>query len=56
MTDESTWTAKTDRQYKHVVEAEMERGHTEKRAREIAAAVVSKTRAREGVAKKRSAE
>lgn len=45
MSSDTTWTAKRERQYKHVVEAEKERGRTEKRAHEIAAAVVNKTTA-----------
>ena len=40
--------SKRDRQYKHVVESERERGVREERAEEIAARTVNKERARSG--------
>lgn len=40
--------SKRDRQYKHVVQAERERGVREERAEEIAARTVNKERARSG--------
>jgi len=42
------WSDKRERQYKHVKESELERGRSEDRAEEIAAATVNKTRAEEG--------
>jgi hypothetical protein len=39
------WSAKRERQYKHVKESELDRGRSEDRAKEIAAATVNKTRA-----------
>ncbi len=48
---QKAWSAKRERQYKHVVESEQEQGASTKRAKEIAARTVNKERAREGEAK-----
>lgn len=45
------WSAKRERQYKHVKESLDERGTPEKKAEEIAARTVNKERARKGEAK-----
>ncbi len=42
------WSDKRERQYQHVKESELERGRSEDRAEEIAAATVNKTRAEKG--------
>lgn len=42
------WTAKDERQYKHVKESEEERGKAEEKAEEIAARTVNKQRREEG--------
>lgn len=42
------WTAKDERQYKHVKESERESGKTEDKAEEIAARTVNKQRREEG--------
>ena len=38
------WSNKRERQYEHIKEGELERGRSEKRAKEIAARTVNKTR------------
>lgn len=48
------WSAKRERQYKHVKEGLRERGKSEKVAEEIAARTVNKERARHGEAKESS--
>jgi hypothetical protein len=48
------WTEKRERQYKHIKESELDRGRTEKRAKEIAARTVNKERARAGETKESS--
>lgn len=42
------WTDKDERQYEHVKDSAMERGRTEKRAKEIAARTVNKQRREDG--------
>ncbi len=42
------WSDKRERQYQHIKESELERGRSEGRAEEIAAATVNKTRAEKG--------
>ena len=42
------WTAKDERQYEHVKQSEIERGRSEKRAKEIAGRTVNKQRREEG--------
>lgn len=44
------WSAKRERQYEHVKESALERGEKKDRAKEIAARVVNKERARAGEA------
>lgn len=44
----SAWTAKDERQYRHVRKSELERGRSERRAEEIAARTVNKRRREEG--------
>jgi len=48
------WSAKRERQYKHIVEGEKEQGVPTKRAKEIAARTVNKERARTGEARESS--
>ncbi len=45
---QEAWSEKRERQYEHIKESELERGRSEERAKEIAAATVNKTRARKG--------
>lgn len=45
------WSDKRERQYEHVKESERKRGHSLKRAKEIAARTVNKERARKGETK-----
>ena len=45
------WSEKRERQYKKIKESELDRGRSEDRAEEIAAATVNKTRARKGETK-----
>jgi len=45
------WSAKRERQYKHVKESELDQGRSEDRAEEIAAATVNKTRKKKGETK-----
>jgi len=47
----SDWSAKRERQYKHVKEGLLDSGDTERTAEEIAARTVNKARARAGEAK-----
>lgn len=49
-----SWSAKRERQYKHIKESEKEGGASEDRAEEIAARTVNKERARHGEAKESS--
>jgi len=42
------WSAKRERQYKHVKQSEKKRGRSTRRAKQIAAATVNKERARKG--------
>ena len=51
---QQTWSAKRERQYEHIKEAEKKQGRSTKRAKEIAAATVNKERARKGEAKSAS--
>jgi hypothetical protein len=48
------WSAKRERQYEHIVESEQEQGVPAKKAKEIAARTVNKTRAQAGEAKESS--
>ncbi|MFD3707023.1 plasmid stabilization protein [Nocardia sp. NPDC058658] len=45
---QQAWSAKRERQYKDIKKSELDRGRSEKRAEEIAAATVNKTRAEHG--------
>lgn len=45
------WSAKRERQYKHIKDQAEDRGESEKRAEEIAARTVNKERARKGESK-----
>jgi plasmid stabilization system protein ParE len=44
----SAWSKKDERQYEHIKESAKKRGKSEKRAKEIAARTVNKTRRRSG--------
>jgi hypothetical protein len=44
----SSWNRKDERKYEHIKESSLERGVTEKRAKEIAARTVNKSRREEG--------
>lgn len=48
---QEAWSDKRERQYQHIKESELERGRSEERAQEIAAATVNKTRREEGETK-----
>ena len=48
---QQAWSAKRERQYKHIKEGEKKQGRSTKRAEQIAAATVNKERARKGEAK-----
>jgi hypothetical protein len=48
---QKTWSAKRERQYKHIKESEKKEGRSTKRAKEIAARTVNKERARSGETK-----
>ena len=48
---QQAWSAKRERQYKHVKESLQEQGRSEKKAEEIAARTVNKERARKGEAR-----
>jgi hypothetical protein len=45
---QQAWSAKRERQYEHIKEAEKKQGRSTKRAKEIAARTVNKERARSG--------
>src|SRR2546422_11180655 len=51
---QKAWTAKRERQYKHIKQGLRKRGRSEDTAEEIAARTVNKERARSGEAKQRS--
>ena len=51
---QQAWSNKRERQYEHIVESEKEQGRPTKRAKEIAARTVNKTRAQTGEAKESS--
>jgi hypothetical protein len=42
------WSSKDERQYEHIKESSKKRGKSSKRAKEIAAATVNKTRKKQG--------
>ena len=46
-----SWSPKRERQYEHVKESEEQRGRSEKKAEQIAAATVNKTRKKKGETK-----
>lgn len=48
---QQTWSAKRERQYQDIKKSERARGRSEKRAEEIAAATVNKTRSQHGETK-----
>jgi len=48
---QKAWSAKRERQYEHIKDAEKERGVSTKRAKEIAARTVNKERAQSGEAR-----
>ena len=48
---EGAWSAKRERQYKHIKESEREAGRSEDRAEEIAARTVNKQRSESGETK-----
>ena len=48
----SRWTNKDERQYEHVKQSELERGRSTRRATEIAARTVNKTRRKQGRTRK----
>ncbi|MEX2554385.1 MAG: plasmid stabilization protein [Actinomycetota bacterium] len=49
-----SWTAKRERQYKHIKEGLLDRGEPETVAEEVAARTVNKERARSGEARRKS--
>jgi hypothetical protein len=51
---QSAWSAKRERQYEHIKDAEKKQGRSTKRAKEIAARTVNKERARSGETKGRA--
>jgi hypothetical protein len=51
---QKAWSAKRERQYEHIEESLEERGTPKKKAKEIAARTVNKTRAQTGEAKESS--
>jgi plasmid stabilization system protein ParE len=51
---QKAWSAKRERQYEHIEESLEDRGTPKKRAKEIAARTVNKTRAQTGEAKESS--
>jgi hypothetical protein len=53
---QETWSAKRERQYEHIKEAEKKQGRSTKRAKEIAARTVNKERARKGETKGRASK
>jgi len=50
----SSWSAKRERQYEHIKDAEKKQGRSTKKAKEIAARTVNKERARAGETKGRA--
>ena len=48
---QGAWSAKRERQYKHIKQGEMQAGRSTDRAEEIAAATVNKQRAKAGETK-----
>jgi hypothetical protein len=48
---EQQWSDKRERQYEHIKESERKQGRSLKRAKEIAARTVNKTRAKKGETK-----
>ncbi|WP_200807819.1 hypothetical protein [Demequina sp. NBRC 110056] len=48
---QDAWSKKRERQYEHIKESELDRGRSEDRAEEIAAATVNKTRREKGETK-----
>ena len=51
---QKAWSAKRERQYEHIKEGEKKRGTPTKRAKEIAARTVNKSRARSGESRESS--
>jgi hypothetical protein len=51
---QEAWSAKRERQYEHIKDAEKKQGRSTKRAKEIAARTVNKERARSGETKGRA--
>jgi hypothetical protein len=51
---QGAWSAKRERQYKHIKDGLLDRGETEDKAEEIAARTVNKERARAGEAREAS--
>src|SRR5437763_3994921 len=51
---QSAWSAKRERQYEHIKDSEQKQGRSTKRAKEIAARTVNKTRAQTGEARSSS--
>jgi plasmid stabilization system protein ParE len=51
---QSAWSAKRERQYEHIKDSEKKQGRSTKRAKEIAARTVNKTRAQTGEARSSS--
>ena len=51
---QKAWSAKRERQYEHIEESLEERGTSKKKAKEIAARTINKTRAQTGEAKESS--
>jgi hypothetical protein len=49
------WSSKDERQYEHIKEGETKQGRSAKRAKQIAAATVNKTRSSEGRTKQKRA-
>ncbi|KFJ04651.1 hypothetical protein [Bifidobacterium subtile] len=50
------WNKKDEKQYQHVKDSELDQGHSNDRAEEIAAATVNKQRSKEGRTKKQQEE
>jgi hypothetical protein len=50
------WSSKDERQYEHIKEGETKQGRSAKRAKQIAAATVNKTRSSEGRTKAKGAK
>ncbi|MFT8357120.1 MAG: hypothetical protein ABF780_06940 [Bifidobacterium aquikefiri] len=44
----NVWSRKDEKQYRHVTDSELDKGHDKDRAKEIAAATVNKRREKEG--------